>query len=137
MPPTGLTKDAGWEIGVSRTLPVPADRLWEFLTGDEGRALWLGHGTLVAERGAAYRTTEGTTGEVRGTRSRPGGGLRLTRRPPDGPESTLQITVTPAASSTAKSVLRFHEERLSSAEEREERRRHWKAVADAVTTAVS
>lgn len=34
--PTGLTQDAGWEIGVSRTLPLPADALWDFVAGEEG-----------------------------------------------------------------------------------------------------
>lgn len=137
MPPTGLTKDAGWQIGVSRTLPVPADRLWDFLAGADGRALWLGPGPVTAERGTGYRLTDGTTGEVRGVRPRPGGGLRLTHRPPGGHETTVQISVTPAPSSPDRSVLRLHEERLRSAAERAARRDHWTAVAAAVTAAVT
>ena len=42
----GLTKDAGWEIGVSRTVPHPLDEVWRLLTSDEGLALWLGEGAL-------------------------------------------------------------------------------------------
>jgi uncharacterized protein YndB with AHSA1/START domain len=40
--PRGLSKDAGWEIGVSRTLPFPPDDVWALLTAPEGLALWLG-----------------------------------------------------------------------------------------------
>jgi uncharacterized protein YndB with AHSA1/START domain len=39
---TGLTKDAGWEIGVSRTLPFPPDDVRAVLTAPAGLALWLG-----------------------------------------------------------------------------------------------
>lgn len=136
--PTGLTKDAGWQIGVSRTLPCPADGLWDFLNSEPGRALWLGGGSGLPaepERGTGYRTEDGTAGQVRGHRARPGGGLRLTRRPAGGRESTIQVTVTPAAT-PGRAVLRLHEERLASAAEREDRRRHWAAVADAVAAAI-
>lgn len=49
----GKTKDAGWEIGVSRTLPHEPEALWDFVTGAEGLPLWLGSGVaLPHERGA-------------------------------------------------------------------------------------
>ncbi|OXY99400.1 hypothetical protein [Streptomyces sp. 2R] len=70
--PTGLTQDAGWEIGVSRTIHRPPQAVWEFITGP-----------LPTEKGAPY-------------------------------------------------LLRFHEERLVSAAEREERRTYWKGVLDRV-----
>ena len=129
----GLTQDAGFQIGVSRTLHQPPDHVWQFLTGPEGIALWLGAGAeLRPERGAPYTTDDGTTGEIRsyheGTR------LRLTRRPAGRPRDTIvQVTVTPTAGGT---VLRFHQERLADPSEREDRRRHWKAVMAAVVTAL-
>ncbi|MFE3472564.1 MULTISPECIES: SRPBCC domain-containing protein [unclassified Streptomyces] len=123
--PVGLTRDAGWEIGVSRTLHQPPQAVWEFITGPEGVALWLGaEGRLPTERGAPYRTADGTEGEIRSYR--PGDRVRLTYGP-----STVQVAVTPG-SSEGRAVLRFHQERLASAEEREERRTHWKAVMDRV-----
>ncbi|MET9799222.1 SRPBCC domain-containing protein [Streptomyces sp. NPDC006368] len=124
MTPTGLTKDAGWEIGVSKTLPLPADAVWDFVTSPEGVALWLGatHG-LPVEKGAQYTTADGVTGEVRS--HRPGDRIRLTYG-----ETTLQVAVT--AAGPGKTVLRFHQERLAGAEERERRRAHWKAVMDRV-----
>jgi uncharacterized protein YndB with AHSA1/START domain len=42
--PIGKTKDAGWQIGVSRTLAHPADKVWELLTSERGTAVWLGPG---------------------------------------------------------------------------------------------
>ena len=42
--PTGLTRGAGWEIGVSRTLPFSPEELWRLVTSPEGLALWLGPG---------------------------------------------------------------------------------------------
>ena len=42
MSPTGLTRDAGWQIGVSRTLPVDLATAWERLLAPAGLALWLG-----------------------------------------------------------------------------------------------
>ncbi|MFJ9569063.1 SRPBCC family protein [Streptomyces bacillaris] len=123
--PVGLTRDAGWEIGVSRTLRQPPQAVWEFITGPEGVALWLGaEGPLPTEKGAPYRTADGTEGEIRSYR--PGDRVRLTYGP-----STIQVAVTPG-SSEDRAVLRFHQERLASAEEREERRTHWKAVMDRV-----
>ncbi|MEU0720338.1 SRPBCC domain-containing protein [Streptomyces lavendulocolor] len=119
--PTGLTRDAGWEIGVSKTLPLPAAAVWDFIAGPEGIALWLGAvpGGLPTERGAAYETAEGVTGEIRGYR--PGDRVRLTHG-----GTTLQVAV--SAAGPGKAVLRFHQERLGSAEERERRRAHWQEV---------
>ncbi|MFB6904282.1 SRPBCC domain-containing protein [Streptomyces bacillaris] len=123
--PVGLTRDADWEIGVSRTLHQPPQAVWEFITGPEGVALWLGaEGPLPTEKGAPYRTADGTEGEIRSYR--PGDRVRLTYG-----SSTVQVAVTPG-SSEDRAVLRFHQERLVSAEEREERRTHWKAVMDRV-----
>ncbi|MFI9155287.1 SRPBCC domain-containing protein [Streptomyces sp. NPDC053367] len=123
--PTGLTQDAGWEIGVSRTLPHPPSVVWEAVSGPDGLARWLGPGAAPApERGARYRTADGVEGEVRGYRA--GERVRVTRG-----STTVQVTVSPAAGGT-KAVLRFHEEHLSSADERESRRAHWRGVIDGI-----
>ncbi|SMF39973.1 SRPBCC domain-containing protein [Streptomyces sp. Amel2xC10] len=127
--PTGLTKDAGWQIGVSRTLPHPVAVVWEFVSGPEGLALWLGPGAaLTPERGTPYRTAEGVTGEVRGYR--PGDRIRVTHG-----TTTVQVALAPAADG-ARTMLRFHQEHLTSAEERERRRTHWQHVMDRVATAL-
>ncbi|MET8505572.1 SRPBCC domain-containing protein [Streptomyces sp. NPDC014779] len=127
--PTGLTKDAGWQIGVSRTLPHPPAVVWDFISGPEGIALWLGPGAALApERGAPYRTADGVAGEVRGYR--PGDRIRVTHG-----TTTVQVALAPAAEGS-RTMLRFHQEHLASAEERERRRGHWQDVMDRVAAAL-
>ncbi|ACZ87856.1 hypothetical protein [Streptosporangium roseum] len=51
--PTGLTEDAGRQIGVSRTPPHLAPVVRDFISRSEGLALWHGPGAvLTPERGA-------------------------------------------------------------------------------------
>ncbi|MEV6010744.1 SRPBCC domain-containing protein [Streptomyces sp. NPDC051976] len=121
--PTGLTKEAGWQIGVSRTLPHPVPVVWDFISSSEGLALWLGAGAvLTPERGAPYRTASGVTGEVRGYR--PEDRIRVTHG-----TTTVQVALTPTADGT-RTMLRFHQEHLASAEEREQQRAHWRHILD-------
>ncbi|WP_033295575.1 SRPBCC family protein [Amycolatopsis jejuensis] len=129
----GKTAQSGWEIGVSRTLPYPGGRVWEFVTG-EGLEIWLGPGVeLPRERGAGYETESGTTGEVRsfheGTR------VRLTWRPKDWDhDSTLQITVVDQGK---RSTLKIHQEWLADAAERAEQRAYWKQVVERIEAALA
>ncbi|NUR28760.1 MAG: SRPBCC domain-containing protein [Catenulispora sp.] len=134
--PTGQTKDAGWEIGVSTTLAAPVDHLWELLTSPEGLALWLGTlDRLPTEAGDAYETAEGTVGEIRSHHERHR--VRLTWRPKDWDHATtLQLTVTQAAD-PAKTRLGIHQEHLADGEERERQRTHWQNVAAALEQALA
>jgi uncharacterized protein YndB with AHSA1/START domain len=130
----GQTKDAGFQIGVSKTLPHPVDEVWAFLTSAEGLATWLGPGAeLKAEKGTAYRTSTGTTGEVRSWHDRDR--IRLTWRPADWDhDSTVQVTVRP--NGDERTVLRFHQERLTGPAEREQQRTHWRRVMATVSQAL-
>lgn len=126
---TGKTRDAGWQIGVSRTLPVSLDEAWAYLTSTDGIGVWLGAGveTPLAV-GQAYRTDDGTTGEFRSVRDRDR--VRLTWQPAGRPEpATVQIALTTAATGC---TFRFHTERLAGPEERAAMRDHWRAVADTI-----
>lgn len=124
----GKTKDVGFEIGVSRTLDHPPEEVWAFLTGADGLAVWLGQGVaLPAERGEPYRTLDGTQGELRSLR--PLDRVRLTCRPPGWDhDTTVQVAIRPAGK--GRTMLRFHQEWLADAEERERQRDHWRAVMD-------
>ena len=73
--PVGLTRDAGWEIGVSRTVPFPIDDVWDFLT--LGGCSWpagrrtTGVDPAVKSVGAAYllrlaEQASATTPDLRG-----------------------------------------------------------------------
>ncbi|MGW2563074.1 SRPBCC family protein [Streptomyces sp. NPDC001514] len=127
--PTGLTKDAGWQIGVSRTLPHPAPVVWDFISSPEGLALWLGPGAvLIPESGAPYRTAAGVPGQVRSYR--PADRIRVTHG-----TTTIQVALAPAADG-ARTMLRFHQEHLASAEQREQQRAYWQRTLDEVAAAL-
>ena len=124
--PVGKTKDAGWQIGVSVTVGRPAIEVWSRLTSPDGLAIWLGSGVdLTGGAHQRYVTSTGTTGEVRG--HRPQDRIRLTWQPMGWDhDTTLQIALDDRGDRTG---VRFHQERLANAEEREAQRRHWKRIA--------
>jgi uncharacterized protein YndB with AHSA1/START domain len=136
--PVGLTRDAGWNAGARRTIAERADVVWHALLSD-ALPLWFGtvDEPLELLRGAAYRTREGVTGEIRS--AQPGRRVRFTRSVrPDGSEdtggesTTVQLTVIPAATGA---TIAFHEERLAGPEERAESIREWKAALDRIAVA--
>ena len=119
----GQTSAGGYQIGVQKTLPVPPDIAWSLVMEGPGLAAWLGTvDNLELHRGAQYQTGEGLWGEFRSVLV--GQRVRLTWHSPElaGP-STLQVTITPAGE---KASVRFHQERLSSLEEREQMRQRWR-----------
>lgn len=132
--PVGQTKDVGWNIGVSRTLDHPIGRVWDLIVGP-GLPLWLGDGvTLGADTapGEPYETTDGTVGELRSFR--PHDRLRLTHRVRGADhETTVQVAM---RANGERTMLRFHEERMRDAGEREAQRAHWQAAMARVAAAL-
>lgn len=125
----GLTQDAGWQMGIRRTVPVTPHQAWEFLTGP-GLSSWLGTLDPGAIRaiGGAYVTAEGTRGELRSRAE--GSMLRLTWQPAGAEtDTTVQLRVIPAKTG---STIAIHHERLSGPAEREEMLAHWGAVLNTV-----
>lgn len=127
--PVGKTKDAGWQIGVSRTIAVDLDTAWDYLISNEGIEVWLGAGVETPlSVGQTYTTNTGVSGEVRSIRDHDR--VRLTWQPTDRVEpATIQIALVRAASGC---TFRFHTERLADNEDRKRMRRHWKAIADQI-----
>ena len=123
----GQTSDADFQIGVQRTLPVPVDKAWKLLVEGPGRDIWLGKVEgLELRKGEQYRTAEGVRGEIRSVAS--GQRVRLTWRRADlTQDSTLQVYLGDLGEKTS---VRFHQERLSSLEERERMRAHWQEVLE-------
>ncbi|MEV0644760.1 hypothetical protein AB0I28_05815, partial [Phytomonospora sp. NPDC050363] len=81
MSEVGKTKDAGWNIGVSKTVERGVEEVWEYLTSAEGLACWLGKGVdELPEKGGEYETDEGVRGELRSVREHDR--VRLTWRGP-------------------------------------------------------
>ena len=124
----GLTADVGWEIGVSGVLPHPIDEVWALLTGPGGAALWLGDAVDgFPDTGVRTTARDGTEVEVRSLR--PDDRIRVVLRPAGWDhDTTAQVTV--RASGPDRTVLRFHQEWLADADEREQQRLHWRAVLD-------
>jgi uncharacterized protein YndB with AHSA1/START domain len=124
---TGLTKDAGWELGVRTTVPAALPDVWQYLLG-EGLPVWLGEiAEVPTEPGTTFETADGVRGTIRSftdaTR------LRLTWRPDDWPHDTvLQLTVKQAATGT---TIGIHQEKLADRDERKLMLGHWKNVAAA------
>lgn len=132
--PVGYTRDAGWQVGASRTLDHPLEQVWDFVRSPQGVALWLARGVHVpTELGAQIDAPDGAVGEIRGYR--PFDRIRLTWQPPDWDhESTVQVALRPAGAS--RTSIRFHQERLADAREREQQREHWKGVLTALAAAL-
>lgn len=127
MSPVGLTEDVGWNVGVSRTVPHDPEHVWATLLSPEGLATWVGPGAVLGDaKGDRYATDDGTTGELRSLR--PGDRVRLTWRPAGrATPTTLQVAIRSGARGTS---VRFHQEHLADAGEREAMKAHWSAALD-------
>jgi uncharacterized protein YndB with AHSA1/START domain len=130
--PVGLTQDAGWEVGASRTFPISVEAAWDLMVSPAGVAIWLGEGVeLPLEKGDAYETADGTTGEIRSVRPRDR--MRLTWRPADREhEATLQFALRETPTGCA---IGFHAEHLVSAEDREATRERLRGALDRLGSA--
>lgn len=117
---------SGYEVGVSRTFPIPVHKAWELIASETGLATWLG--TLTEGRiGAAetFQTADGITGTI--TILEPGSHFRMAWKPGYWRHnSTLQVRVVGSKSKSAgKSVISFHHEKLPRAADRDAMKRHW------------
>lgn len=131
---TGQTKDVGWNIGVSKTVPHPVAEVWDLLTSPEGIEIWLGAGVgSIGERGSSYETTDGTRGSVRS--HHPHDRMRLTWRPASwNHDTTVQVTV---VGQDGRTRIGLHQEWLSDADERERQRSHWQSVMTRLVAALA
>lgn len=125
--PVGLTKDAGWQIGVTKVVLYPADLVWQAMI--ERPDLWLGAGaSLPREKGEQWVNDVGDRGEMRSFRD--DHRLRMILQPHGRSETTvLQVSV---AETRTGASIRMHQERLDSVEEREAQRLHWQQVIDGI-----
>ena len=125
--PVGLTKDAGWQIGVRRTVAMSVEDAWDLLFSDGGLKVWLGDPVNITfAKGEPYQLKDGTTGEIRVFK--PLSHIRLTFDPPGAVRtSTIQVRV---LANDGRCTIAFHQEHLSSAAERGQRRRFFQQAMD-------
>jgi hypothetical protein len=128
----GLTRDAGWQVGVRTTVPAGGPAVWDYLTG-AGLPLWLGETTLPTQTNAVYETDDGVRGRLISRTE--GVRVRLSWRPSDWPhDTTLQLSLRAAATGTTIAV---HHERLADRDERRMMLGHWKTVVAELEKAVA
>lgn len=134
----GQTADAGFQVGVQRSVAVAPAEAWELVTTRP--ELWLGEGAEVAFAvGERYRApsgqgASGACGVVRVVK--PGVRLRMTWQPEGWPApATLQLTLT--ASGSGGTVVGAHLEKLPDADAREAMRARWRAALERIAAAAA
>lgn len=123
----GETAEAGFEIGVQKTIPISPTQAWKLLTSPEGLKIWMGDTkNFKSEKGFQYDTAEGISGEIRSLKA--GERIRLTRKiKGEQQSSTFQISLIPSGGKTS---FRFHHEKLAGEDERERMGNHWREVLE-------
>src|SRR6478736_8396547 len=123
--PVGLTKDAGWQMGVRRSFPADINEVWAFLFSEEGLSLWLGKvKEMKWGKGQEYKTSSGVQGVVRVVSVF--SHVRITWKKKEWENySSLQVR---AIRGKNKTTIAFHQDRLRGSEQREEMLNHWEKV---------
>ncbi len=123
----GQTTGADFQIDVQRTFNTTLKKAWDIIISLAGRETWLGHtSTFALKVREMYRTTDGTTGEVRAVEEERH--IRITWQPLGWKKtSTIQIRIIRQGDRT---VVSFHQEGLSRENERQEMKDRWVAVLD-------
>ncbi len=126
----GETAEAGFEVGVRRTVDASTDDVWELLTSRP--ELWLGEG--VAFRTGERYSVRGAAGEIRVVK--PGDRVRLTWQPEDwAAPATMQLSLSRAQS--GKTTITANAEKLPDADARDAMRVHLREALDRLVAAAS
>jgi uncharacterized protein YndB with AHSA1/START domain len=121
----GKTADAGYQIGVRRTVPASEERVWAALLSPDGLRTWLG-GVTELEEGARFSFRNGISGQI--CVHKPWSHLRLTWQLPEwDTPSHLQVRVVPVRTGTALSV---HQDHLRGPADRKAMKAHWEQVTE-------
>lgn len=121
----GLTPDAGWELGVDRTLTASPEEIWERLLG-EWLPAWLGVDSVPRMVGTPLRSGAAVRGRVVGCHV--GRRVRVRWTPPVlDHETVFQVTLQPAPEGTTISI---HQERLLGPAARQMLLEHWTSLLE-------
>lgn len=121
----GLTRDAGWELGVRRTVAEPVDDVWRRLLA-EWLPAWLTVDSVPQMVGAPLRRGGRVRGRVVGCHVGRRVRMRWTPETLDH-ETMFQVTLMDEANGT---TLALHQERLLGPAERQALLEHWTGVLD-------
>jgi uncharacterized protein YndB with AHSA1/START domain len=136
----GQTQDGLFQIGVSKTIPAPAGKVWNLLKSAEGINLITsnpevdpppgGAGSAPGTPAALDALEEQSTTGIQATTTTftAGSHVRMRWQLPGWPTySILQIRVTPK--SETRTTLAFHQEKLPSREARDKMQTHWRRIS--------
>lgn len=129
--PFGLTRDAGWELGVRTAIPLLVDDAWPLLV-EEWLPRWLGVDAVPTLVGAPLRQGRREVGRVAGYHI----GTRVRVRwdqPGTADETVFQVTLEPDGEAT---IVSLRQERLADAAERDRLREHWTRVLERLNAEV-
>jgi activator of HSP90 ATPase len=118
-------KDLGFQVSVSKTFKISAQRMWEFLLSEKGIHIWLGEINLDAfELKKEFVTKEGIEGKL--TVFVPDCHLRFKWKPSNFEKtSTVELRVT---NTNGKAKIIFHHTGFYKIEQQEILRSYWKNV---------
>lgn len=125
--PVGLTRHAGWELGVRRTVPATPDEVWRRLLS-EWLPAWLEVESVPQMVGAPLRGRGAVRGRIVGCHVGRRVRVRWTPRTLDH-ETVFQVTLQEAGQGT---TIALHQERLLGAAERQAQLEHWTTVLEEV-----
>jgi hypothetical protein len=127
--PVGLTKDVGWQFGISKTFYHSQSFLWDFMFSDQGLKIWLGETEEELENKKSFRTKEGIEGFIRVFN--PYSHIRMNWKKPEWENmSTVQVRV---MGDEKKAIISFHQEKMTSSAQREEMRAYWNRKMDEIS----
>ena len=117
----GKTKDVGFQFGIRKTIPVPAEKAWDFLFSKSGLKIWLGklNGELGLKK--EFETENGITGMVRVFK--PNSHIRLNWKPNTW-KNTSRVQIRVIGNET-KTTIAIHQEKLLNSQQREEMKEYW------------
>lgn len=127
----GLTRGAGWELGVRRTVAEPVDDVWRRLLA-EWLPAWLAVESVPQMVGAPLRRGDRICGRIVGCHVGRRVRVRWTPETLDH-ETMFQVTLTDQSNGT---TLALHQERLLGPAERQAMLEHWTGVLAALPRVV-
>ena len=108
----GLTKDAGWQFGIRKTLPANLETLWNVFFSDRGLSYWsegVDQGFSTFNKYSHIRTKW--------------------RHKDFTEQANLQIRFIPSTNQD-KTTISFHVDKLKNESQREETRPYWSKVIE-------